>query len=76
VKGTSALTLVKRNPNEAVLHARARAMLADGADLRTLDALWLRSQLGVVSQDPRLFSESVAANIAYGLPGKSQARAR
>ena len=43
-------------------------------DLRQLDSGWLRSQLGVVSQDPRLFSESVAANIAYGLPGKSQAR--
>ena len=60
-------------------HRRAPAraqVLADGADLRTLDAQWLRSQLGVVSQDPRLFSESVTANIAYGLPGKSQARAR
>lgn len=49
-------------------------MLADGVDLRQLDAAWLRSQLGVVSQDPRLFSESVAANIAYGLPDKSQVR--
>ena len=52
----------------------AGQVLADGVDLRQLDSGWLRSQLGVVSQDPRLFSESVAANIAYGLPGKSQAR--
>lgn len=52
----------------------AGQVLADGVDLRQLDSGWLRSQLGVVSQDPRLFSESVAANIAYGLPGKSRAR--
>jgi ABC-type multidrug transport system fused ATPase/permease subunit len=47
-------------------------VLADGVDIRELDAKWFRSQLGVVSQEPNLFSETVAANIAYGLEGISQ----
>lgn len=38
--------------------------------MRELDARWYRSQLGVVSQEPSLFSETVAANIAYGLDKK------
>ncbi len=38
----------------------------DGRDLRSLDATWLRRQVGVVSQEPILFSTSVADNIRYG----------
>jgi len=44
-------------------------VLADGVDIRELDAGWLRAQLGIVSQQPGLFSDTVAANIAYGLDG-------
>ena len=69
-----ALLCPDSGPSEAF--SAAGQVLADGVDLRQLDSGWLRAQLGVVSQDPRLFSESVAANIAYGLPGKSQARPR
>lgn len=47
-------------------------VLADGVDLRDLDAQWFRAQLGVVSQELSLFSDSVAANICYGLPGTSR----
>ncbi|KAL6780989.1 hypothetical protein ACKKBG_A09310 [Auxenochlorella protothecoides x Auxenochlorella symbiontica] len=46
----------------------------DGHDVRTLDSTWFRSQLGVVSQDPRLFSLTVAENIAYGTPGTTRAQ--
>ena len=49
-------------------------VLADGVDIRELDSSWLRAQLGVVSQDIRLFSDTVAANIAYGYPSASQVR--
>lgn len=38
----------------------------DGHDLRVLDATWLRRRVGVVSQEPMLFSTSVAENIRYG----------
>src|SRR5262245_61685249 len=39
----------------------------DGHDVRTLDASWLRAQVGVVLQDPVLFSGTIADNIRYGL---------
>jgi len=38
----------------------------DGRDLRELDPSWLRRQVGVVSQEPLLFSSSIADNIRYG----------
>ena len=49
-------------------------VLADDVDIRELDAQWFRSQLGVVSQEPSLFSDSVAANICYGLAGTTRVR--
>ncbi len=39
----------------------------DGVDLRDVDAAWFRARIGVVSQDPRLFSMTIRENIAYGL---------
>ena len=47
-------------------------VMVDGIDLRDLDAAWFRSQLGVVNQEPRLFSDTIARNIAYGLPLATQ----
>lgn len=38
----------------------------DGHDYRTLDAEWLRTQVGVVSQEPVLFATTVIENIRYG----------
>lgn len=34
--------------------------------MRTLNIQWLRSQIGIVSQEPILFGFSIAENIAYG----------
>jgi ABC-type multidrug transport system fused ATPase/permease subunit len=45
----------------------------DGHDARTLDPSWLRSQIGVVLQEPALFSGTIADNIRYGLPARSDA---
>ncbi|CAF1415632.1 unnamed protein product [Adineta steineri] len=39
----------------------------DGVDIRKLNVQWLRSCLGVVSQEPVLFDLTIAENIAYGL---------
>lgn len=44
----------------------------DNDDLLDIDASWYRDQLGVVSQDPRLFSETISENIAYGKTGLTQ----
>ncbi|KAH9508579.1 ATP-dependent translocase ABCB1 [Bulinus truncatus] len=35
-------------------------------DVRKLNLKWLRSQIGIVSQEPILFDRSIAENIAYG----------
>ena len=44
----------------------------DGRDLRSLDATWLRQQIGVVSQEPVLLSTSIFENIRYGRPEASK----
>ena len=38
----------------------------DGNNVRTLNIQWLRSHIGIVSQEPILFGCSIADNIAYG----------
>lgn len=43
----------------------------DGRDLRDLDPRWLRRQIGLVAQEPVLFSASIAENIRYGRPDAS-----
>ena len=50
----------------------AGAVLLDGQDLRSLKLSWLRAQMGLVSQEPALFSASIRENIAYGKEGASQ----
>jgi len=44
------------------------AVRIDGCDVRDLQLSSLRSQVGVVLQETRLFSGSIRANISYGLP--------
>ncbi|HEX6972138.1 MAG TPA: ATP-binding cassette domain-containing protein, partial [Limnochordia bacterium] len=41
----------------------------DGRDVRDVDLHSLRSQIGMVLQEPFLFHGSIAENIAYGKPG-------
>jgi ATP-binding cassette subfamily B protein len=50
---------------------QAGQVLLDGRDVRELDPVWLREQVGVVSQEPILFATSIAENIRYGRPGAS-----
>jgi len=38
----------------------------DGRDVKELNLKWLRSQMGIVTQEPILFAVSLAENIAYG----------
>ncbi|CAN1353143.1 ABC transporter B family member 21 [Linum perenne] len=41
----------------------------DGVEIQTLKIKWLRQQMGLVSQEPALFNETIRANIAYGKEG-------
>jgi len=51
----------------------AGRVLIDGVDVRELSLLSLRRTVGIVSQETTIFHESVAANIAYGDPGRTAA---
>ncbi len=48
--------------------ATAGRVLVDGIDVRDLERRSLRREIGVISQDPFLFSASVRDNIAFGMP--------
>jgi ABC transporter fused permease/ATP-binding protein len=52
---------------------QAGRILVDGKDLRELDPEWLRQHLGVVAQEPLLFSSSIGDNIRYGKAGATDA---
>ena len=41
-------------------------MSIDGRPIQQYNLHWLRSQIGIVSQEPILFDLSIAENIAYG----------
>ena len=41
-------------------------MTVGGYDVRQLNLRWLRSNIGVVSQEPILFATTIAENIRYG----------
>ena len=45
------------------------SIAVDGVDLRDVRLEDLRSQIGIVLQEPFLFSGSIAENIGYGKPG-------
>jgi len=48
-------------------------VLVDDQDVRDLQLKSLRRHIGIVMQEPFLFSQTVAENIAYGRPSASQA---
>ncbi|KHG17095.1 ABC transporter B family member 11 [Gossypium arboreum] len=41
----------------------------DGIEISKLQLKWLRQQMGLVSQEPVLFNDTIRANIAYGKAG-------
>ena len=47
-------------------------MLIDGHDVRDISIDSLRHQIGIVSQQPILFNDTIANNIAYGVPDASR----
>ena len=47
------------------------SIFLDDIDLQTLNVSWLRQQVGLVSQEPVLFNDTIRANIAYGRQGEA-----
>lgn len=60
---SSAMALIERfyDPTDG-------GILYDGVDLREMDVRTLRSHMGLVSQDPDLFSGSILYNVKLGAP--------
>ncbi|RZR92901.1 hypothetical protein BHM03_00021278 [Ensete ventricosum] len=46
-------------------------ILVDGIEIQKIQLRWLRQQMGLVSQEPALFNDTIRANIAYGKEGKA-----
>jgi subfamily B ATP-binding cassette protein MsbA len=64
--GAGKTTLVNLLPR--FYDVTAGAVLIDGCDVRDATLASLRSQIGLVTQETVLFDDTVAANIAYGVP--------
>ena len=45
----------------------------DGIDIRELNLKWMRSHIGVVSQEPILFDTTISENIRFGRAGVTEA---
>ena len=41
-------------------------ILLDGKDIKTLNVSWVRTHIGIVSQEPVLFTGSIEDNIRFG----------
>ena len=54
--------------------ATAGAVTIDGQDVRDLTLESLRRNIGIVQQDVFLFTDTIEANIAYGVPGADRER--
>ena len=67
--GSGKTTLVQLLPR--LYDPRSGAVLIDGADVRDVDVVALRRAIAVVDDDPFLFSDTVAGNIAYARPDAS-----
>jgi len=57
---------------ERYYNKKSGQILIDGRDIEDYNIKWLRSQIGLVSQEPTLFDASVAKNIAISTPDATQ----
>lgn len=69
VSGAGKTTLIRLL--QRLYTATSGRVFIDGIDLATVDATWLRRQIGVVSQDSALLNLSVRDNIAISDPNLS-----
>nr|GEU41833.1 ABC transporter B family member 21-like [Tanacetum cinerariifolium] len=63
---STVISLVQRfyNPNSG-------SITVDGIELQKFQLKWLRLQMGLVSQEPVLFNDTIRANISYGKDGQA-----
>jgi subfamily B ATP-binding cassette protein MsbA len=68
--GAGKTTLVNLLPR--FYDVTAGSIAIDGQDIRGVTLRSLRDQIGIVTQDTVLFDDSIATNIAYGVPAASR----
>jgi subfamily B ATP-binding cassette protein MsbA len=68
--GVGKTTLVNLLPR--FYDVRGGAVRIDGHDVRDVQLVSLRNQIGIVSQETVLFNDTVTSNISYGEPGAAQ----
>jgi subfamily B ATP-binding cassette protein MsbA len=71
LSGAGKTTLVNLIPR--FYDVTAGAILIDDADIRDVTLQSLRAQVGIVTQETVLFDDTIASNIAYGSPGRTEA---
>ncbi|KAL0890136.1 hypothetical protein Bca101_014119 [Brassica carinata] len=61
---STVISMIERfyNPDSGMI-------LIDQVEIQTFKLSWLRQQMGLVSQEPVLFNETIRSNIAYGKTG-------
>ncbi len=52
------------------------AITIDGRDIRDVTLASLRAQIGIVTQETVLFDDTIAGNIAYGMPRRRRSRSK
>jgi len=57
---------------ERFYNKKSGRILIDGRDIEEYSVEWIRSQIGLVSQEPTLFDNTVAKNIAINCPNATQ----
>jgi ATP-binding cassette subfamily B protein len=67
--GAGKSTLVQLLPR--LFDVEGGSVELDGRDVRTLPIGWLRRNVGLVPQDPFLFSRTIGENVAFGRPDES-----
>ena len=72
--GAGKSTLVQLLPR--LFDVDAGRVLLDGHDVRDLPLAWLRRHVGLVPQDPFLFSRTIADNVAFALERDDPQRVR
>ncbi|KAL7100874.1 hypothetical protein ACP275_08G021900 [Erythranthe tilingii] len=65
---STVVSLIERfyDPNQGEI-------MLDNVDIKTLQLRWLRSQMGLVNQEPALFATTILENILYGKPDATMA---
>lgn len=65
--GSGKSTLI--NLVERFYDANSGCVLVDATEIQNYNLNWLRQQIGLVSQEPVLFNDTIRANIAFGKQG-------